>query len=80
MNKVSYTKAVCPFFKSDTFNAIFCEGIIASTAKVKNEFTSEYKRLRHQEIYCFGFNYGRCPIAEALQKKYNTGGEKKDEL
>lgn len=68
---ISY-EAICPFYKSEDKNIIYCEGV-KEYSSIHNAFpgsAAEYKRL-----YCSdSAGWKRCIIAQALWSKYEKGG------
>jgi len=63
MSHYSNRTWICPFFKRDEKNAIFCEGgkVYFPEAKRCQEFASEY---------CGSHEYKKCTIAKMLFKHY----------
>ena len=62
---------VCPFYLREEAKSISCEGFgLASVMTMKFKKTEEKRAWQNQ--YCFLFSYGRCPIAAAIAKKYET--------
>ncbi len=75
-NKTSLAKAKCPFFKSDSSTTIACESILQNCRRIRSEFVSSHCKILHEEKYCFGFGYHRCPIAEVINDKLNREEER----
>ena len=58
----------CPFYKSETRNAIKCEGVFSETCTFN--FVNSIKKCEHKEKYCNHFNYPKCPHAKKIKDKY----------
>ena len=58
----------CPFYKSETRNAIKCEGVFSKTCIFN--FANATKKCVHKEKYCNRFNYKECPHAKNIKNKY----------
>lgn len=69
-NKATHARAICPFFKGNSRQHIFCESLINSGKKACTEFASEKIRSCHEESFCDTFKYKHCPMAIALDGKY----------
>ena len=65
---------VCPFYLREDAKSISCESFgLASVMTMKFKKTEEKRAWQSQ--YCFLFSYGRCPIAAAIERKYETKDE-----
>lgn len=60
---------VCPFFIKEIDKKIICEGVVDQTTTLIR-FCSEDQKRGHRKMYCQGFQFPKCPIAEILNKKY----------
>ena len=65
--------AVCPFYKGideyNKYSLITCEGMIPGSVS-KQQFYSRKKRDTHKACFCDTFEYGQCPVYEAVNEKY----------
>lgn len=68
MNKVSSQKTICPFYVYDTTQAIHCHGIVSGTIG-HSVFSACIDKEMHQDMYCYGFQYKKCPLAKAIMKR-----------
>lgn len=62
--------AVCPFFIREYSKSVSCEGL-SDQAEIIYKFGSAHAKCAHQRRYCFGYDFARCPIAEAILKQYD---------
>lgn len=69
-NKATHARAVCPFFKGNSRQNIFCEALISAGRKTYTEFPNEKIRACYEESFCDTFQYKHCPMAIALDGKY----------
>lgn len=49
---------------------IRCEGL-KKGGHIVLEFKTEEQRMKHRKCFCATYNYKECPIAKALDAKYN---------
>lgn len=59
----------CPYYKSNSERAICCEGFFRGNL-VDMKFRSHTKMLEHKRCRCRTMEYLQCPLAAAINKKY----------
>lgn len=64
------SKAICPFYKHESRQVIYCEGIKEGTV-LHLAFANPSDCLLHKKQYCRGNNHIQCPISILLISKYN---------
>ena len=64
--------ALCPFYKGECKNEIFCEGLFEKS-KLHFAISPPSKKVRYRRRYCEK-DYGRCPIAK-MHFAINQGKE-----
>ena len=71
VNIPSHWKRIkCPFFKSDNFNSISCEGC-TENSYIRHAFKNRYIKDEWQNDYCMQINgYKECPIYDIANSKY----------
>lgn len=69
MKRYTSRKAVCPFYKYENRNVIFCEGIKEGTV-LHIAFANPSECFLHKKEYC-RCNHTGCPISRMLIDKYN---------
>lgn len=57
---------ICPFYRRETKQAIFCEGLTAKS-ELQNGFVSTKDLRDHKKLYCNGCFF-RCPNAIMLNR------------
>lgn len=62
-------KAVCPYYKGDGKQEIFCEGLIRDS-NIHQGFANPAMLEAHKLQYCESSNYPECRIAQMLSRKY----------
>ena len=62
-------KAICPFYKHENRQVIFCEGVKEGTV-LHLAFANPSDCLLHKKQYCRS-NHNQCPISILLISKYN---------
>ncbi len=63
-------KIKCPFFKSDNFNSITCEGCVEKSI-VRQVFSTKYIKEGWQARYCMEIKgCEKCPVHMLANKKY----------
>ncbi|MBQ9531138.1 MAG: hypothetical protein IJR70_03590 [Eubacterium sp.] len=61
----------CPFFRSDNYNSISCEGCLEKTS-LRHTFKSRFIKDDWQEKYCMKISKCReCPIYRIADNKYS---------
>lgn len=68
MKRYCSPEALCPFYRSEDSQKIYCEGIGEGNA-IHLAFGSKTHLKIHKDSYCDS-EYGECPIAKMLNKKY----------
>ena len=63
-------KAICPFYKHESRQVIYCEGVKEGTV-LHLAFANPSDSLSHKKEYC-RCNHTQCPISELLINKYNN--------
>lgn len=63
-------KAICPFYKHESRQVIYCEGIQEGTV-LHLAFANASECLSHKKRYC-RCNHSQCPINYLLLSKYNN--------
>ena len=63
-------KAICPFYKHESRQVIYCEGIKEGTV-THIAFANASECLSHKKQFC-RCNYTQCPINLMLISKYNN--------
>lgn len=60
----------CPYYRREERNLLQlkCEGLLEGT-DLYQRFENGERMRRHKEVYCMK-DYRRCPLAEALDRKY----------
>ena len=67
--------ALCPYYRAEQGERIICSAVGA----VESVFVCCYTkrdRKKYQEKYCNSFEYGKCFLAEALNKKWEQNEHK----
>lgn len=64
-------KAICPFYKHESRQVIYCEGIKEGTV-IHLAFANPSDCLTHKKQYCRCGNCSKCPISTLLMAKYNN--------
>ncbi|MBR1762056.1 MAG: hypothetical protein IJ731_01655 [Eubacterium sp.] len=65
-----WRKIKCPFFRSDNFNSVNCEGSVEQSS-VRQVFKTKQKKDEWERKYCMLIDeYANCPIYELANKKY----------
>ena len=67
--------AICPYYKAENYRdadrrIIYCEGVEPNTA-LHLAFANKTQLLDYKRRFCESRNYGRCLLAEALERKWN---------
>ena len=72
VNTQSHWKKIkCPFFKSDNFNSISCEGCV-DKSYIRHAFNSRFVKDDWQDKYCMRIDmFKKCPIYSAANEKYD---------
>lgn len=69
MKHYTSIKAICPFYKHENRNVIFCEGIKDGTV-LHLAFANPTDCIEHKKRYC-RCNYKGCSINSMLNSKYD---------
>lgn len=69
MKRYTSRKAICPFYKHENRQVIFCEGIKDGTV-LHLAFANPSECLSHKKNYCRA-NHSQCPLSVLLISKYN---------
>lgn len=65
-------KAICPFYRHENRNVLYCEGIIEGTV-IHVAFANPSECLSYKKKCCRCSDYKHCPIYKMLiESKYNT--------
>ena len=64
------SKALCPFYKHESRQVIYCEGVKEGTV-LHLAFANASDWVSHRKQYC-RCNYAQCPISNLLMSKYNN--------
>ena len=64
------SKAICPFYKHENRNVIYCEGIKDGTV-IHLAFANPSECLTHKKQFC-RCNHTQCLISVLLISKYNN--------
>ena len=68
--RMHWTQIVCPFFHSDDYNSIICEGAAENTS-VRQFFKDKKERWAWQKRYCFKIDGCKeCPVYRMANEKY----------
>ena len=59
---------ICPFFRSQSNQRIWCEGVIRG-AKIAIDFDKKDLKRIHMRKYCRSFDYVTCPYASVILKE-----------
>ncbi len=62
-------KAICPFYKHESRQMIYCEGIKKGNV-LHLAFDNPANCLEHKKKYC-RCNYSQCSLHSMLDRKYN---------
>lgn len=70
-DKFTSASAICPYYRAENQNMIYCEGITRG-ALIHNAFSSSFNKLakKYKEEYCCD-NWKSCRIARMHDEKYN---------
>ena len=63
------SKAICPFYKHESTQVIYCEGIQKGTV-LHMAFANASECLIYKKQYC-RCNHTQCPVSILLNNKYN---------
>lgn len=64
----------CPYYKHDTSQVIFCEGLEDGMV-IHLAFDTHPRLINYKGRYCRRTHYSHCPVAEILNKKWGYEGE-----
>ena len=59
---------ICPFYKGEYRQEIFCEGLVKDS-NIHQGFANPGLRTEHKQKYC-ETEYQSCPIAQMLENKW----------
>ena len=62
-------KAVCPYYKGNGRQEIFCEGLVRDS-NIHQGFANPGMLENHKAKYCESQNYDECRISQMLDSKY----------
>ena len=65
------SKAICPFYKHESRQVIYCEGIKEGTV-THLAFANATDCLLYKKQYCRCNNNTQCPVSRMLNNKYNN--------
>ena len=68
-NRTDNPYVVCPYFKCEDSQTIFCEGVEEDNA-IHMAFSTPSIRKNYQDRYCKTL-WKRCMVADILNKKYD---------
>lgn len=68
-NKQEDHTVVCPYYKTNTSQVVYCEGLEDGMA-VHMAFASHAQLVDYKSRYCRRLCWGRCPLATALNRKW----------
>ena len=74
-NRYESPYAICPFYKAEKRDEIFCEGLFKNS-KIHFAISPPEKKVRYKRKYCEK-NYERCPIAK-MHFRINSGQDEDD--
>ena len=60
----------CPFYKYEVNSRIACEGIRGECELLSVSFGGRMKKKEYKKKYCESMDYGRCAVAELIEKQY----------
>ena len=60
----------CPYYKTDTRQVIFCEGLEDGMA-IHLAFATPQQLINYKVRFCRRLEYGSCPLARILEEKYD---------
>lgn len=63
------SKALCPFYKHESRQVIYCEGIKEGTV-LHLAFSNSSDWILHKKQYCRCTDFTKCPISNLLMSKY----------
>ena len=69
MKHYTSIKAICPFYKHESRQVIYCEGVTDGNV-IHLAFANPSECLDHKKKYC-RCSYALCPINRMLNIKYN---------
>lgn len=69
------SEVICPFYRNEDGVSLYCEGVTEENMTTLSLFSSRAAKERQKEKWCLTFQYGLCPIAAAVQKKYENDAE-----
>lgn len=64
------SKALCPFYKHESRQVIYCEGIKEGTV-LHLAFANSSDWTAHKKEYCRCVGFVKCPIRNLLMSKYD---------
>ena len=67
-NRTDNPYVICPYFKSECKETVFCEGVEENNS-IHLAFATPDRRRNYQERFC-KCNWKRCLVAEILNRKW----------
>ena len=64
MKRYSSVKSVCPYYKSESRQVIYCNGVCEGNA-IHLAFANASEYIAYKKTFCRD-NYERCPVARML--------------
>ena len=60
----------CPYYKTNTRQVVYCEGLEDGMA-IHLAFSTPAQLINYKSRFCRRLNYGSCPLAKILEEKYD---------
>lgn len=74
MQRYESKYVVCPFYHNEEPLTLYCEGVVPDST-VMNSFRKAFDKREYKLKHCCSMtDHKKCPIAEFLYKKYESGG------
>ena len=70
MKKMSSPNVVCPYYRCEERQKIFCEGVEDGTS-LQLAFDSSAHQQCYRKRLCHTMHWSACPVAEMLNKKWD---------
>ena len=74
LKRMTAANVVCPYYKCEEGQKIFCEGVERNTA-IHLAFAAPPQLKDYKSRFCEG-GYGGCRIADMLERKWDDAGKK----
>ena len=73
LKRMTAANVVCPYYKCEERQKIFCEGVERNTA-IHLAFATPPQLKEYKSRFCEG-EYGGCRIADMLERKWEDAGK-----